>query len=88
MLRAAIRLRHAVSWVSGSELGVYVPPPRRAAAVAAVVCDDTEQSWSAEFTSFNGLFKGGRAAVLAFGSACGEFFCGQDVEDVTVQLRR
>jgi hypothetical protein len=53
-----------------------------------VVCDDTEQPWSAEVTSFNGLFKGGRAAVLAFGSACGEFFCGQDVEDVTVQLRR
>ena len=55
---------------------------------AEVLCDGTPQSWSAEVIGSNGLFKGGRAVAFVSASACGEEFCGDDFEQVRVQLRR
>lgn len=53
-----------------------------------VVCDDTTQPWSVEVFGSNGLFKGGRAVSVTFGTACGSFDCGSDFEEATVHLRR
>jgi hypothetical protein len=54
---------------------------------ADFTCDGTTQGWSAEVFGENGLFRGGRAASVTFGVACGPFFCGEDFEEVTVRIR-
>ena len=54
---------------------------------AETECDGTAQPWSLEITGETGLFKGGRAEVSVFASAC-DFDCGVDVEETTVRLRR
>ena len=50
-------------------------------------CDGTTQEWTIEIFGDNGLFKGGRAEVLAFAIACGEVFCGETFQETTVHLR-
>lgn len=51
-------------------------------------CDGTTQAWSVEVFPDNGLFKGGQAATVTFGIACGLIDCGADVEEATIKLRR
>jgi hypothetical protein len=52
------------------------------------VCDGTTQPWSLEVIGDNGLFKGGRSVSVTSALACGEFGCGEDLEERTVFLRR
>ena len=42
--------------------------------------------WSAQVFSNNGLFRGGKAASVAFGFACGVFDCSVGYAEQTVQL--
>lgn len=51
-----------------------------------LVCDGTTQNWSAQVFSDNGLFRGGKAASVAFGYACGVFACSDGYAEQTVQL--
>lgn len=53
-----------------------------------LLCDGSEQSWTMEIFGDNGLFKGGKVEVLAFGQACNEVDCGFDEATATVSLRR
>jgi hypothetical protein len=50
-------------------------------------CDGTTQAWSVEVFPDNGLFKGGQAATVTFGLACGLLDCGFDFEEATIKLR-
>lgn len=52
-----------------------------------LVCDGAEGSWSVDIVGENGLFKGGRAASVTIGYACGDFECSEDYEERTVQLK-
>lgn len=51
-------------------------------------CDNTLRSWMVEITPETGLFKGGRAYVSVFASACTEMLCGSDLTQLTVGVRR
>jgi hypothetical protein len=53
-----------------------------------VYCDGSVQAWSAEVFAWNGLFTGGRATAMVFGTACGIFDCGFAEQQRTVRLRR
>lgn len=55
--------------------------------IEGFTCDGTTQEWSAEVFGFNGTFKGGKALSVSFAVACGQFLCGVDFEEHTVQLR-
>jgi hypothetical protein len=52
-----------------------------------VTCDGATRPWSVEVFPENGKFAGGKAASVTFAAACGEFQCGLDFEERTVQLR-
>lgn len=56
--------------------------------VVYLICDGTEQPWSAEIVANNGKFAGGKAASVTFAYACGSFECSVDYEERTVQLSR
>lgn len=49
-------------------------------------CDGATRPWTMEVSGFNGTFRGGKAASVTFGVACGEFQCGVDFEEHVVQL--
>lgn len=49
-------------------------------------CDGASHRWVAEVTSYNGLFKGGKAASITFGFACGAFTCADGYVEQTIQL--
>jgi hypothetical protein len=49
-------------------------------------CDGSAHPWSAQVTSYNGLFRGGKAASLTFGYACGAFTCADGYTEQTIQL--
>ena len=49
-------------------------------------CDGASHRWSAQVVSDNGLFRGGKAASVAFGFACGVFDCSDGYAEQTVQL--
>ena len=53
----------------------------------APLCDGSAQPWSVEVLGASGLFKGGRAAAVAFGNACGAFECAFDEVSQKVMLR-
>ncbi|HEX5039797.1 MAG TPA: DUF6299 family protein [Candidatus Limnocylindria bacterium] len=50
-------------------------------------CDGTTHDWSVEVIGDNGVFKGGKAATVVFGVACGAFDCGEASAETTVQLK-
>jgi hypothetical protein len=52
-----------------------------------VQCDGQVHPWSAEATSFNGSFAGGKALTVTIGFACGISFCAQALVEQTVQLK-
>lgn len=52
-----------------------------------LACDGTTRPWSVDITGDNGLFKGGKAANVTVGYACGDFDCSIDYEERTVQLK-
>jgi hypothetical protein len=52
-----------------------------------IECDGTPRRWSAEVSSDEGLFKGGRALAVSFAFACGPFDCGEGYAERIVQLR-
>jgi hypothetical protein len=52
-----------------------------------VECDGTTRTWTIAVTGETGLFKGGKAVAAVFASACVEFFCAFDEEQVTIRLR-
>lgn len=54
---------------------------------AELACDGEQQPWSVDITGDNGLFKGGKAASVTVGYACGDFECSIDYEERTVQLK-
>src|SRR5262245_12271537 len=41
-------------------------------------CDGVAHPWSVEASAENGLLRGGRVTVVAFGEACGELTCSSD----------
>ena len=49
-------------------------------------CDGATHAWSAQVFSDNGLFRGGKAASVAFGYACGALYCSDGYAEQTVQL--
>lgn len=49
-------------------------------------CDGAAHAWSAQVFSYNGLFRGGKAASVTFGFACGVFDCSEGYAEQTVQL--
>jgi len=49
-------------------------------------CDGATHAWSAQVFSYNGLFRGGKAASVTFGYACGVFDCSEGYAEQTVQL--
>ena len=49
-------------------------------------CDGATHAWSAQVFSDNGLFRGGKAASVTFGYACGVFDCSFGYAEQTVQL--
>lgn len=49
-------------------------------------CDGTAQPFAMQVVGDNGLFKGGKAASVSFGYACGEFDCGLDYDETTVMV--
>jgi hypothetical protein len=49
-------------------------------------CDGASHAWSALVTSDNGLFRGGKAASVSFGYACGALDCAEGYAEQTVQL--
>ena len=49
-------------------------------------CDGASHRWSAQVVSDNGLFRGGKAASVAFGFACGVFDCSDGYSEQTIQL--
>lgn len=49
-------------------------------------CDGTAQPWTAVVTSDNGLFRGGKAASVTAGYACGMLDCADAYTERTVQL--
>lgn len=49
-------------------------------------CDGATHTWSAQVTSDNGLFRGGKAASVSFGYACGPLDCAEGYTEQTVQL--
>lgn len=51
-----------------------------------VLCDDAAHPFSMQVTSDNGIFKGGKAASVSFGYACGDFDCGVDYDETTVMV--
>ena len=55
-------------------------------AVWPLECDGSSHPWSAQVTSYNGLFRGGKAASITFGYACGAFTCADGYSEQTVQL--
>jgi hypothetical protein len=55
--------------------------------IEGFTCDGTTQPWSAEIFGSNGIFKGGKALTVSFAFACGPFLCGEDFDEVVVQLR-
>jgi uncharacterized protein DUF6299 len=52
-----------------------------------VQCDGQVHPWSAEATSFNGTFAGGKALTVTIGFSCGITFCTQASVEQTVQLK-
>jgi uncharacterized protein DUF6299 len=53
-----------------------------------VACDGVNRTWSAIVTPDSGEFKGGKAASVNIGVACGTFECSLDFENRQVQLSR
>jgi hypothetical protein len=49
-------------------------------------CDGAAHPWSALVTSDNGLFRGGKAASVTFGFACGLLDCAMGYSEQIVQL--
>lgn len=49
-------------------------------------CDGATHTWSAQVTSDNGLFRGGKAASVTFGFACGAMDCAMGYAEQPVQL--
>lgn len=49
-------------------------------------CDGAVHRWEATAFSNNGLFRGGKAATVAFAFACGAFECSLGYAEQTVQL--
>jgi hypothetical protein len=49
-------------------------------------CDGKTHTWSADVISDNGLFRGGKAASVSFGYACGALACSFGYSEQTVQL--
>lgn len=49
-------------------------------------CDGSTHPWSAQVVSYNGLFRGGKAASITFGYACGAFTCTDGYSEQTIQL--
>ena len=49
-------------------------------------CDGASHAWSALVTSDNGLFRGGKAASVSFGYACGVLDCAEGYAEQAVQL--
>ena len=52
-----------------------------------VQCDGQVHPWSAEATSSNGTFAGGKAVTVTIGFSCGIVFCTQALVEQTVQLK-
>jgi streptogramin lyase len=52
-----------------------------------IVCDGDPHSWSVEITSFNGLFRGGKAKVHIEAFAC-TFECASVSFDQTIRLKK
>jgi uncharacterized protein DUF6299 len=52
-----------------------------------VQCDGEAHAWSAEATSTNGKFAGGKAMTVTIGFACGISFCSQAMVEQTIQLK-
>jgi len=50
-------------------------------------CDGVTRPFSLEIFPENGKFAGGKALTVAIAFGCGEFLCGEDFEERTVQLR-
>lgn len=51
-----------------------------------LTCDGTTQPFSMVVTSYNGLFKGGKAASVSFGYACDAFSCGDSYTEQTIMV--
>jgi hypothetical protein len=49
-------------------------------------CDGATHGWSAVVSAYNGLFKGGKAASINFGFACGLLTCADGYTEQTIQL--
>lgn len=54
--------------------------------LAPLECDGTSSPWEAVVVSDNGLYRGGKAATVAFAFACGNFECSLGYAERTVQL--
>jgi hypothetical protein len=54
---------------------------------APITCDGETHAWTAQVTSQNGKFGGGKATVQATAFACNSSGCGQDVVTQEVRLR-
>jgi hypothetical protein len=52
-----------------------------------LTCDGTDRPWSLDVLSDNGVVKGGKAATVSFGVACGVFACTEYVDESVVRLR-
>lgn len=50
-------------------------------------CDGVARQWSALVVGDNGLFKGGKAANVTVGYACGAYDCAETFIETTIQLR-
>lgn len=54
--------------------------------VYPLVCDGGSHPWSGQVFSDNGLFRGGKAASVTFGFACGTLDCSMGYAEQVVQL--
>lgn len=54
--------------------------------VAPLECDGATHPWEAVVFSDNGLFRGGKAATVAFAFACGDFECSVGYAEQNVKL--
>jgi len=59
----------------------------RGSGFADISCDGAVHNWSVLIDPESGMFKGGHAASVTVGFACGPFECGVSFVDQTVKLR-
>lgn len=51
-----------------------------------VPCDGATHPWSVPITPFGGAFRGGKAATVSVGFACGPFDCSEDFQQHPIHL--